>query len=213
MQNDVFNIKKHHIRAAEEIHGELSEKIGKGKFIISIAGEVSSGKSTLAYLLGRKLKMEGIKTKILDLSDFYSVPPIERRAYREKNGIESVGVEEYNWEKIESTIVKFKIGQKETLPLVDLLTDQVDEITTNFKDVQVLIISGLYAFYCKHVDYKIFMELTYRETYEAQEYTGKEVMDSFRRKILETEHIAVRKQKNDADVYIDFNSYLDSYHL
>ena len=213
MQNDVFNIKKHHIRAAEEIHGELSEKIGKGKFIISIAGEVSSGKSTLAYLLGRKLKMEGIKTKILDLSDFYSVPPVERRAYREKNGIESVGVEEYNWEKIESTIVKFKIGQKETLPLVDLLTDQVDEITTNFKDVQVLIISGLYAFYCKHVDYKIFMELTYRETYEAQEYTGKEVMDSFRRKILETEHIAVRKQKNDADVYIDFNSYLDSYHL
>ena len=213
MQNDVFNIKKHHIRAAEEIHGELSEKIGKGKFIISIAGEVSSGKSTLAYLLGRKLKMEGIKTKILDLSDFYSVPPIERRAYREKNGIESVGVEEYNWEKIESTIIKFKKGQKETLPLVDLLTDQVDEITTNFKDVQVLIISGLYAFYCKHVDYKIFMELTYRETYEAQEYTGKEVMDSFRRKILETEHIAVQKQKNDADVYIDFNSYLDSYHL
>ena len=200
MQNDVFNIKKHHIRAAEEIHGELSEKIGKGK-------------STLAYLLGRKLKMEGIKTKILDLSDFYSVPPIERRAYREKNGIESVGVEEYNWEKIESTIIKFKKGQKETLPLVDLLTDQVDEITTNFKDVQVLIISGLYAFYCKHVDYKIFMELTYRETYEAQEYTGKEVMDSFRRKILETEHIAVQKQKNDADVYIDFNSYLDSYHL
>ena len=213
MQNDVFNIKKHHIRAAEEIHGELSEKIGKGKFIISIAGEVSSGKSTLAYLLGRKLKMEGIKTKILDLSDFYSVPPIERRAYREKNGIESVGVEEYNWEKIESTIIKFKKGQIETLPLVDLLTDQVDEITTNFKDVQVLIISGLYAFYCKHVDYKIFMELTYRETYEAQEYTGKEVMDSFRRKILETEHIAVQKQKNDADVYIDFNSYLDSYHL
>ncbi len=213
MQNDVFNIKKHHIRAAEEIHGELSEKIGKGKFIISIAGEVSSGKSTLAYLLGRKLKMEGIKTKILDLSDFYSVPPVERRAYREKNGIESVGVEEYNWEKIESTIVKFKIGQKETLPLVDLLTDQVDEITTNFKDVQVLIISGLYAFYCKHVDYKIFMELTYRETYEAQEYTGKEVMDSFRKKILEKEHKAVQKQKNDADVYIDFNSYLDSYHL
>lgn len=213
MQNDVFHIRKHHIRAAEGIHEELSEKIGKEKFIISIAGEVSSGKSTLAYLLGRMLKMDGIRTKILDLSDFYTVPPIERRAYRKKHGVESVGVEEYNWQKIESTINKFKKGQTETLPLVDLLTDKVDEITTNFKDVQVLIISGLYAFYCKHVDYKIFMELTYRETYEAQEYTGKEVMDSFRQKILEKEHEAVQKQKNDADVYIDFNTFLDSYHL
>jgi uridine kinase len=57
------------------------------------------------------------------------------------------------------------------------------------------------------------MELTYRDTYETQKYTGKEVMDSFRQKILEKEHEAVQKQKNDADIYIDFNSFLDSYHL
>ena len=213
MQNDIFNIKKHHIQAAEGTFEELRGKIEKGKFIISIAGEVSSGKSTLAYLLGRMLKMDGIKTKILDLSDFYTIPPVERRVYREKHGIETVGVEEYNWKKIESTINSFKKGQTVTLPLVDLLTDKVDEIITNFKDVQVLIISGLYAFYCKHIDYKIFMELTYRETYEAQKYTGKEVMDSFRKKILETEHIAVQKQKNDADCYIDFNTFLNNYHL
>ena len=61
--------------------------------------------------------------------------------------------------------------------------------------------------------YRIFMELTYRETYETQKFTGKEVMDSFRQKILEKEHNAVQKQKNDADIYIDFNSFLDSYHL
>lgn len=213
MQNDIFSIKKHHTQAAEWIHGELAEKIGKGKFIISIAGEVSSGKSTLAYLLGRILKMNGVKSKILDLSDFYKVAPLERRAYREKHGIQSVGVEEYDWDKIEATINSFKKGQTAKIPSVDLLTDKVDEITTNFKDVQVLIISGLYAFYCKQIDYKIFMELTYRETYEAQKYTGKEVMDSFRQKILETEHQAVQKQKNSADIYIDFNSFLNSYHL
>jgi hypothetical protein len=38
-------------------------------------------------------------------------------------------------------------------------------------------------------------------------------MDNFRQKILETEHIAVQKQKNSADCYIDFNSFLNSYHL
>ena len=96
---------------------------------------------------------------------------------------------------------------------MDLLTDEVDTLTTNFGEVQVLIISGLYAFYCKQANYRIFMELTYRETYEAQKYTGKEVMDEFRQKILEKEHEAVQKQKRDADAYIDFNTYLDSYHL
>lgn len=213
MQNDVFHIKKHHVQAAEGIYEELVEKIGKGKYIISIAGEVSSGKSTLAYLLGRMLKMGGVKTKILDLSDFYKIAPIERRAFREKNGIETVGVEEYDWDRIEATINSFKKGQTVKLPSVDLLTDNVDELTSSFKDVQVLIISGLYAFYCKDINYKIFMELTYRETYENQKYTGKEVMDSFRQKILEKEHEAVQKQKNSADCYIDFNAFLNNYHL
>lgn len=213
MQNDVFHIKDNHIQAAEMVFNEIFEKAEGGKFIITIAGEVSSGKTTLAYLLGRMMKMKGIKSKVLDLVDFYKVPPIERRAYREKNGLETIGVDEYDWNKIELTLKSFREGQSVELPLVDLLTDEVDTIQTDFKNVQVLIISGLYAFSCKDVDYKIFMELTYRETYEAQKYTGKEVMDSFRQKILEKEHKAVQKQKNDADIYIDFNSFFDSYHL
>lgn len=213
MQNDVFQIKENHVQAAELVVETIFDKVEEGKFIISIAGEVSSGKTTLAYLLGRMLKMRGIKSKILDLVDFYKVPPLERRAFREKNGLETIGVDEYDWKKIESTLKSFRKGDTVELPLVDLLTDEVDTIKTDFKDVQVLIISGLYAFYCKDVDYKIFMELTYRETYEMQKYTGKEVMDSFRQKILEKEHEAVKKQKNDADTYIDFNSFLDSYHL
>jgi len=213
MQNDVFHIKKNHIQAAEMVMNEISENTGKKKYIIGIAGEVSSGKTTLAYLLGRMLKMKGHTSKILDLVDFYKVPPLERRAYREKRGLDTIGVDEYDWKKIESTLKSFRNGDSVELPLVDMLTDEVDTIKTNFQNVQVLIISGLYAFYCKDVDFKIFMELTYRETYEAQKYTGKEVMDSFRQRILEKEHKAVQKQKNDADIYIDFNSFLSSYHL
>lgn len=213
MQNDVFHIKKNHIQAAEMVMKEISENAEKKKFIIGIAGEVSSGKTTLAYLLGRMLKMKGKTSKILDLVDFYKVPPLDRRTYREKRGLDTIGVDEYDWKKIESTLKSFRNGDSVELPLVDMLTDEVDTLKTNFQNVQVLIISGLYAFYCKDVDFKIFMELTYRETYEAQKYTGKEVMDSFRQRILEKEHKAVQKQKNDADIYIDFNSFLSSYHL
>ena len=104
MQNDIFHIKEHHIKAAEEIYSVLAEKIGKNKFIVTVAGEVSSGKTTLAYLLGRMMKMDGIRVKILDLVDFYKVAPLERRAYRKKHGVKSVGVDEYDWEKIELVI-------------------------------------------------------------------------------------------------------------
>jgi len=213
MQNDVFHIKENHIQAAEMVFDKIFERTRKKKYIISIAGEVSSGKTTLAYLLGRMMKMNDVKSKILDLVDFYKVPPLERRTYREQHGLDTIGVNEYDWDMIEATLKSFRNGNSVKLPLVDLHTDEVDTINTNFKNVQVLIISGLYASYCSDVDYKIFMELTYRETYEAQKYTGKEVMDSFRKKILEKEHKAVQKQKNDADIYIDFNTFLDSYHL
>ena len=213
MQNDVFHIKENHIQAAEMVFDKIFERARKKKYIITIAGEVSSGKTTLAYLLGRMMKMNDIKSKILDLVDFYKVPPLDRRVYREQHGLDTIGVNEYDWDMIEATLKSFRNGNSVKLPLVDLLTDEVDTINTNFKNVQVLIISGLYASYCNDVDYKIFMELTYRETYEAQKYTGKEVMDNFRKKILEKEHKAVQKQKNDADIYIDFNAFLDSYHL
>lgn len=213
MLNDVITIKEHHVQAAELVFEKISQKIDKKKYIIAIAGEVSSGKTTLAYLLGRMFKIKGIPSKNIDLVDFYKVPPLERGAWRQKHGINEVGVEEYDWDLIQKTIQSFLDGKKMNMPQVDLHTDLVDEVTTDFKDIEVLIISGLYAFYCKHIDYKIFMELTYRETYESQKYTGKEVMDSFRNKILEKEHEAVQSQKNKADYYIDFNLFLNSYHL
>ena len=213
MLNDVITIKEHHVQAAELAFKDITENLNKKKYVIAIAGEVSSGKTTLAYLLGRMFKIKGIRSKNIDLVDFYEVPPLERRAWREKHGIDEVGVDEYDWDKIEASIQHFLKNEKATMPQVDLHTDYVDELTTDFKDVEVLIISGLYAFYCKHIDYKIFMELTYRETYESQKYTGKEVMDSFRNKILEKEHKAVQTQRHKANYYIDFNTFLNRYHL
>jgi uridine kinase len=213
MLNDIITIREHHIQAAELVFETISEKVNKDKLIIAIAGEVASGKTTLAFLIGRMFKIKGKRSKIIDLVDFYKIPPIERREWREKHDINKIGADEYDWDLINKTIEGFQEGKKVTIPQVDLHTDLVDQVHTDFKPVDVLIVSGLYAFYCKPVDFKIFMELTYRETYETQKYTGKELMDSFRNKILELEHVAVQKQKDDADYYIDFDSFLNSYHL
>lgn len=213
MQNDIITIKKNHIQAAEFVLQKVMEKFEGSKFIIAIAGEVSSGKSTLSYLLGRMLKMKGIRSKILDLDDFYKIPPLERAIWREKNGLDSIGIEEYDWDTINNCIHAFNEDMIANIPSVDLLNDHVDEILCNFNDIEVLIINGLYAFSCKHVNFRVFIELTYRETYDAQKYTGKEELNNFRKKILAKEHEVVKKQKKIADTFIDFNLFLDSYHL
>ncbi len=213
MQNDIITVKDTHVQAAELVMEDVLKKFKGGKFIITIAGEVSSGKSTLSYLLGRMFKMKGINSKIIDLVDYYIVPPLERRKWRADNGIKSIGFDEYNWPLIEEVMEKFRKDEQATLPLVDLLTDHVDTLITDFKDIQVLIMTGLYASFCKKADYRVFMELTYRETYEAQAYTAREGLDSFRKKILEKEHKVVQEQKNNADIYIDFNTFMNSYHL
>ncbi len=213
MQNDIITVKDTHIQSAELVMDEILKTFKKDKYIITIAGEVSSGKSTLSYLLGRMFKMNGINSKIIDLVDYYKIAPLERRKWRRENGMNSIGLDEYDWPLIEDTLGKFRNSEKALLPLVDLLTDHVDQLQTDFNNIQVLIVSGLYASHCKNADYRVFMELTYRETYEAQKYTAKEELDSFRKKILEKEHKVVQEQKNNADIYIDFNAFLDSYHL
>jgi uridine kinase len=157
--------------------------------------------------------MKGIRSKIIDLDDFYKIPPLERAIWREKNGIDSIGYEEYDWGTINNTIDAFLEDFGASIPSVDLLTDHVDELLVSFKDTEVLIINGLYAFFCQHIDFRVFIELTYRETYEAQKYTGKEELNSFRKRILEKEHEVVQKQKKSADTFIDFNAFFNSYHL
>jgi uridine kinase len=185
----------------------------KPKFIITIGGEVGSGKSTLAYALAHKLKKQGIRSKIIDLDDFYKIPPLQRKEWRRAKGIESVGPSEYNWGKIIHVINDFYENQKSVMPCVDLITDYVDEITTNFEDVNVIILNGLYATKIEQADLRIFIELTYDETKEAQIFGDKEEMTAFRKQILEREHEMVQGLKKGCDLFFDFDALVDKYHL
>lgn len=212
MLNDKITVTKKHTDAAQYIIEEMLPSVGP-KHIIAIGGEVGSGKSTLAYALARKLKKLGYRSKIIDLDDFYKIPPLERKQWRRDNGIESIGPDEYDWEMINHVIKDFQKDQKSTMPCVDLITDYVDEITTNFKGVDIMIINGLYATKLKQAHLRIFIELTYDETREAQAYGQKEEMTEFRKQILEREHQMVQSLKKGSDMFFDFDASLDKYHL
>jgi uridine kinase len=212
MLNDLVNIHSKHEEAAGTIYERIAPEL-KDKYIVTISGEVASGKCEIAQVLARMYKKDGKKVKIIHMDDYYLVPPEERTDWRKKNGIDKIGYDEYDLIRINQNIDDFRNNQKSSLPSVDLITLQVDEIITDFKDIDILIINGLYSIMLDKSDIKVFVELTYKETIKDQIAERKEELDEFRLKVLEREHQVVQSLKPGADFYVDFDNSFENFHL
>jgi uridine kinase len=214
MLHDLITVTQRHENAAKLILDKalgIKKQLDKDKLIVTITGEVGSGKSTISIVLGRLLKDLDIRAKIIDLDDFYKIPPLERRQWRIKHGLKSIGYDEYDWGKLYENVSAFYQNQSAAMPCVDLITRYVDQLTTNYEGVDILIINGLYSLKIKEADLKVFVEHTYEQTRNAQIYSQKENIDEYRLKIMEREHEVVTSMKSLADFYIDFENSL--YHL
>jgi uridine kinase len=115
-----------------------------------------------------------------------------------------VGYNEYLWDVIDKNLDDFKNGRFSEMPCVDLVTEQVDRLITNFGEVDMLLVDGLYAIKAENVDLRVFIELTYQETKEkhVKDTRGKEVMDEVRWAVLEQEHKMVQALKPLADILV-----------
>lgn len=203
MLGDVLLIEDKHRNAGEAIIQKILEK-KKDKFIIAISGESGSGKSELAHVIAKGLRKHGIMAKPLHIDNYYRIHPLERTEWRKKNGIENVvGYGEYDWDTIYRNIDDFKNNRTTTMPCVDLVTEQVDQLTTDFKGIDMLVVDGLYAIRTEGVDLRIFLELTYHETKKAQVVRGKEPQNEYRMAVLEQEHRMVQALKPSADILIN----------
>ncbi len=207
MLGDVLLIDDKHRVAGEIIIQEILKR-RKNKFTVAISGESGTGKTELAHVIAKGLRKHGIFAKPIHIDNYYNTLPLERTDYRQKNGIENVvGYNEYDWDTIYRNINDFKEGNKSTMPCVDLVTEQVDTLITDFKDVDMLIIDGLYAMKTDHIDLKIFIDITYHDTGKAQLLRGKEPQNEYRMKVLLQEHKMVSSLKELADIIIkkDYN--------
>ncbi len=203
MLEDVLLITDKHRAAAAEIEKEILKR-KKDKYIVAISGESGSGKSELTHVIAKNLRKHGIFAKPVHVDNFYKVLPLERTEWRIKNGIEKVvGINEIDWDGVRKTVDDFKNSRENTMPCVDLVTEQVDKLTTNFDGIDMIIIDGLYAINCDEADLRVFIELTYHETKKAQSSRGKEPQNEYRMRVLEQEHKAVQSLKDKADIYID----------
>ena len=194
---------KHRAAAAVILQHILKNK--KERMIVGISGESGSGKSELAHALAKLLRKEGIFAKPLHTDNYYKTHPLERRKWRSEHGIENVvGWDEYDWDAIHKNIDDFKNAKISEMPCVDLVTEQVDRLITNFSEVDMLIVDGLYAIRAGEIDLRIFIELTYLETKDkhTKDSRGKEVMDEVRWATLAREHKMVQSLKPMADLLI-----------
>jgi uridine kinase len=202
MLGDVLLIEdKHRIAGQKIVDFILRDK--KSKMMVGISGESGSGKSELAHVIARDLRKEGIMAKPIHIDNYYRILPLERTEWRKTHGIEKVvGYNEYDWETINRNIRDFKEGRKATMPCVDLVTEQVDTLITDFRDIDMLIIDGLYALKTDGLDLRVFIELTYHETKKAQVVRGKEPQNEYRMRVLEQEHKMVQGLRPLADIVV-----------
>jgi uridine kinase len=208
MLGDVLLITEKHLIAAEGIIKEVLAR-KTDKFIIGISGESGSGKSELAHAVAKGLRKHGITAKPLHIDNYYRILPLDRTKWRTENGIEKVvGYSEYDWDTIYRNINEFKQGMSSTGPCVDLVTEHVDQLTTDYKVVDMLIIDGLYAIKTEGVDLSVFIELTYHETKKAQVVRGKEPQNEYRSRVLEQEHKMVQALRPNADLLINMDYQL-----
>ncbi|MCU0371023.1 MAG: hypothetical protein MUC31_06385 [Bacteroidales bacterium] len=202
MLGDVLLIEDKHRNAGEAIIQKILER-KKDKFMIAISGESGSGKSELAHVIAKGLRKHGIMAKPIHIDNYYRIHPLERTEWRKKNGIENVvGYDEYDWDTIYRNIDDFKHNRTSTMPCVDLVTEQVDRLTTDFQGIDMLVIDGLYAIKTEGADLCVFLELTYHETKKAQVVRGKEPQNEYRMAVLEQEHRMVQALKPKADILI-----------
>jgi uridine kinase len=212
MLGDVLLINDLHKAAAESIMKRVLEgKRNKEKtdpeykYVVAISGESGAGKSELSHSLALQLKASGIRVKVLHTDNYYHVPPLLRREWRMNQGIESVGMGEYDWNLVNRNIREFKENKNACIPCIDIIPDQIDKLITDFKKIHLLVIDGLYAINAEEVDLRVFIELTYHETKMSQLMRGKEPSDDFRLQILEREHINVQSLRPKADLLVDRN--------
>ncbi len=205
MLGDVLLIAEKHQRAGAQIVARINE-VESDKVVVAIGGESGSGKSELAHVVARTLKDQGRLTKILHIDNYYTVRPQDREAWRKEHGNESIGLGEIDWDLLDQHLDDFRHSRSAVLPCIDLLTDQIDELHTDFAEISVVVVDGLYPLHVE-ADMRVLIDLTYHDTKKAQLLRGKEPQNEYRLMVLKREHEVVQGLRSLADYLVtpEFN--------
>ncbi|WP_431609557.1 uridine kinase family protein [Chryseobacterium sp. 'Rf worker isolate 10'] len=204
MIGDVINLEQKHLDTAENIYEKIKKTFQVSqKWIVGIGGESGSGKSVTAFALRKILEEKGITGLVIQMDDYFKLPPKSNHENRQKS-LNNVGLHEVYLDKIQETIKNFKENESFiTKPLIHYAENSVSEEILNIEDIQVLIIEGTYVLDIDDFDVSIFIDRTYKDTYENRMKRNRDEQSDFVEKVLEIEHKIIRQFKEKADLLLD----------
>jgi uridine kinase len=207
MKGDVVLVEEHHRRAAGVIAGAIIEKVRarQARYVVSVAGESGSGKSETARAIADELSKLGIRSVILGQDDYFVLPPRSNDA-RRRNDPEWLGPHvEVDLDLMEDNLRAAVEGATElTKPLVDYDNDRVGEERISLEGVRVVIAEGTYTSLLRHVDTRVFIARSRRDTLEhrMKRNRGGEARDPFVEQVLTREHMIIAGHRHLADFVI-----------
>lgn len=208
MVGDIIQLEEKHLATAKEITAILKKRFsfnGKQKIAIGIAGESGSGKSVTAFAIQKILEQENIKSLVLQMDDYFKLPPKTNHENRLKS-LENVGIQEVDLEKLSQNIKDFKTSVSEIeKPLVYYSDNIISSEKINVSEYEVIIVEGTYILEIEKFDFKIFIDRNYKDTHENRMKRNRDEQSEFVEKVLEIEHQIIRSFKNIADLILGKN--------
>ena len=204
MNGDKIHIRPEYYATANELISYLAPQMlhHSGKRVIAIGGESGCGKSVLGQCLMQSLQGKGIKAIVIQLDDYFYLPPADNHEARLRN-LKNVGIHEVNMALLQQHITDFKNGYESIEKPISSHTDNKITIKTlPFDHANILIVEGTYALFLDQIDVKIFMSRTYKETLAQRLSRARDVIDDFSNAVLEIEHRIVTKSEVMADFIV-----------
>ena len=206
MIGDVILIKKSDVKRGKDILPDILNLPDKS--VIAIGGSSGTKKSEIAQVLQELLYKKNKRTILISLDDLYCTHFKDRTRIRKRKGVKSVGLQEMNWKLLLKIIKTFK-HQKDTLilPVINKYSSDYNEETVyGVKDVNYIIIEGLYACHLKKLKktvYTIHLNGTPEQTLKFRKKRNKERESSdFRKRVVQKEFNVVSQLKRYADKII-----------
>jgi len=176
--------------------------------IILIGGTSGSKKSELAYCL-QKIAFEHKKSSlVISLDDYYHTTPSIRHYNRKKQGIDSVGLSEIDWDYLQRIYSDFQSCKQIHFKRVHRFLDSIEHNVIDSDEINLIIFEGLYSNYLRKFDtknYSVYLEGNPAQTLEFRKMRGKEnESDGFREKVVQKEYNVVCQLKKYADLILPF---------
>ncbi|MDR6516231.1 uridine kinase family protein [Chryseobacterium camelliae] len=208
MIGDIIELNETHLATAGEILEILKRQFPlaqKHKIAVGIAGESGSGKSVTAFALQKVLQEISIKSLVLQMDDYFTLPPKTNHENRLLS-LDNIGPHEVNLKKLSGNIKDFKKGMPIIeKPLVHYRENSIRTEALEVEECKVIIVEGTYILELEDFDYKIFIDRNYKDTYKNRMQRNRDEQSDFVEKVLDIEHRIIRNFKNNADLILDKN--------